>query len=315
MSNGPYLGIDGAVRKVTGGYIGVDNIARKIRKAYIGVDGVARLCWEPGSEAQDNIIPEGGTYYIGVTSRYRLDYTGATTTLTAGDAFPSKALSQIEIPDSVKVIGRGAFRWCSSLAGITIPAEVTEIGEEAFEKCTSLASITIPAKVTSIGDQAFYGCTALTTVTMLAETPPTIRSSTAFSPFASCDALTQIIVPAGCGAAYKAATGWSDYADIIVEKEESVLLVIMAVLVFVTNIIVEVLKVFVPKVPTNYLAIIVAVIVTVLALYIAAAALHITVMWYYAVGAVVLGIFVAYAAMFGFDKFKEALERLKVYNL
>lgn len=33
-------------------------------------------------------------------------------------------------------------------------------------------------------------------------------------------------------------------------------------------------------------------------------------MWYYPVGAVVLGVFVAYAAMFGFDKFKELYDRL-----
>lgn len=94
----------------------------------------------------------------------------------------------------------------------------------------------------------------------------------------------------------------------------SLLMAIMAALVFVTNIIVEVLKVFVPKLPTNYLAVIVAIAVTVLALYIAAAVLKITVMWYYAVGAVVLGIFVAYAAMFGFDKFKDAWEKLKAYK-
>ena len=52
----------------------------------------------------------------------------------------------------------------------------------------------------------------------------------------------------------------------------------------------------------------------ILALYIAAAVLEITVMWYYAVGAVVLGVFVAYAAMFGFDKFKELYDRLKNFK-
>ena len=95
----------------------------------------------------------------------------------------------------------------------------------------------------------------------------------------------------------------------------SMLLAIMAVLVFMTNIIVEVAKALVPKLPTNYLAVIVAIAITVLALYIAAAVMQITVMWYYAVGAVVLGVFVAYAAMFGFDKFKDAWEKLKVYKM
>ena len=94
----------------------------------------------------------------------------------------------------------------------------------------------------------------------------------------------------------------------------SILFAILAALVFVTNIIVEVLKVFIPKLPTSYLAVVVAIVVTVLALYITAAVLAITVMWYYAVGAVVLGFFVAYAAMFGFDKFKDAWDKLTTYK-
>lgn len=94
----------------------------------------------------------------------------------------------------------------------------------------------------------------------------------------------------------------------------SILLTVVAVLVFVTNIIVEVIKGLIPKVPTNIVAVIVAMIVTVLALYILCTVLEISVMWYYAVGAVVLGIFVGYAAMFGFDKFKAAWEKIKQHK-
>ena len=94
----------------------------------------------------------------------------------------------------------------------------------------------------------------------------------------------------------------------------SILLAVMAVLVFVTNIIVEVIKGLVPKIPTNIVAVVIALIVTVVALLILCSVLEITVMWYYAVGAVVLGIFVGYAAMFGFDKFKATCEKLKEYK-
>ena len=94
----------------------------------------------------------------------------------------------------------------------------------------------------------------------------------------------------------------------------SILLTVVAVLVFVTNIIVEVIKGLIPKIPTNSVAVIVAMIVTVLALYILCTVLEISVMWYYAVGAVVLGIFVGYAAMFGFDKFKAAWEKIKQHK-
>lgn len=80
-------------------------------------------------------------------------------------------------------------------------------------------------------------------------------------------------------------------------------------LVLTVNIIVEVIKRLIP-VPTDIVVFIVSIVITVLALYIAASVMKITVMWYYAVGAVILGVFVAYAAMFGFDKFKELYDRL-----
>ena len=91
----------------------------------------------------------------------------------------------------------------------------------------------------------------------------------------------------------------------------SILLTVVAVLVFVTNIIVEVVKKLFPKTPTNFVAVAVALLVTILSLYILCAVMEITVMWYYVVGAVVLGLFVGYAAMFGFDKFKAAWDKLK----
>lgn len=90
----------------------------------------------------------------------------------------------------------------------------------------------------------------------------------------------------------------------------SIALSIMAALVFMTNIIVEVIKGLFPKIPTNIVAVAVALIVTVLAMVIACSVLNVTIMWYYAVGAVVLGIFVGYAAMFGFDKLKDAVEKM-----
>lgn len=104
-----------------------------------------------------------------------------------------------------------------------------------------------------------------------------------------------------------------DYTVIInaIINYGSILLAVMAVLVFATTIIVEVVKGLFPKIPTNFVAVIVALVVTVLAMLILCAVLEISVMWYYAVGAVVLGLFVGYAAMFGFDKFKASWDKLK----
>lgn len=88
----------------------------------------------------------------------------------------------------------------------------------------------------------------------------------------------------------------------------------MACLVFGVNIIVEVVKKLFPKVPTTFVATILSVVVTMAAFFAWAAIIHLTILWYYVVAAFALGLFVAYGAMFGFDKFKAALTKLKEYK-
>ena len=65
------------------------------------------------------------------------------------------------------------------------------------------------------------------------------------------------------------------------------------------------------KLPTNILAFAVAMIVTLLAFFAACQIMGVAVTWYMVVGAIVLGVFVAYAAMFGFDKLRQTLEQLE----
>jgi hypothetical protein len=95
----------------------------------------------------------------------------------------------------------------------------------------------------------------------------------------------------------------------------SIILGIMFALTTAVQLIVEVVKRLVPRVPTDLVVFLVSIALAVLMLFIGAEVLQITVMWYYAVGAVILGIFVAYAAMFGFDKFTEAWEKLQYYKM
>lgn len=91
----------------------------------------------------------------------------------------------------------------------------------------------------------------------------------------------------------------------------ALVLPVVLVLMVVTNIIVEVLKKLTwGKLPTNILAFTVAMIVTLLAFFAACQIMGVAVTWYMVVGAIVLGVFVAYAAMFGFDKLRQTLEQL-----
>ena len=88
----------------------------------------------------------------------------------------------------------------------------------------------------------------------------------------------------------------------------SVILSIVGVLVVLTNIVVQVLKKLTwDKLPTNALVVVIAMVLTLAAFFAYCQIKSIAVVWYMVVAAVVLGFMVAYAAMFGFDKLKEAL--------
>ena len=100
----------------------------------------------------------------------------------------------------------------------------------------------------------------------------------------------------------------------LIAEDGSWVMFAMACVVFGVNIIVEVVKKLFPKVPTTLLATILSVVITMAAFFAWATIIDLTIVWYYVAAVFVLGLFVAYAAMFGFDKFKQALTRLKEYK-
>ena len=88
----------------------------------------------------------------------------------------------------------------------------------------------------------------------------------------------------------------------------SVIITIIGVLVALTNVIVEVTKKATwDKLPTNILALIVAVALTLAAGFAYCQIKAVAVTWYIVVSFVVIGFMVAYAAMFGFDKLREIM--------
>lgn len=91
----------------------------------------------------------------------------------------------------------------------------------------------------------------------------------------------------------------------------ALILPVVLVLMVVTNIIVEALKgLTYGKLPTNVLAFIVAMAVTLLAFFAMCQIVGIRITWYMVVGAIILGFFVCFAAMYGFDKLKQTIEQI-----
>ncbi|MBQ2032784.1 MAG: leucine-rich repeat domain-containing protein, partial [Alistipes sp.] len=133
--------------------------------------------------------------------------------------FNCSNLSEVTIPDGVTSIGEWAFVNCSGLTSITIPDAVTSIGNCAFSSCSGLTAINIPYAVTLIDNQAFAYCRNLTRVDCYPQTPPTMilnEISSQYRQFEDVSADCKIYVPTASVDAYKAAEGWSSYADKIV---------------------------------------------------------------------------------------------------
>ena len=118
-------------------------------------------------------------------------------------------LKKVEIPSCVTSIGKYAFEFCTKLEEIKLNEGITEIDGVAFSSCESLTSVELPRSLSKISYSVFVYCEKLQTVKINSLTPPTAGTVI----FSNCDNLQTIYVPAESVDKYKAASGWSDYAD------------------------------------------------------------------------------------------------------
>jgi hypothetical protein len=135
-------------------------------------------------------------------------------------AFSSNGdITSVIVGNGISRIEQSTFNFCNSLVDVSLPNTLTFIGNSAFNNCYQLKSLIIPASVTNIEPYALcIGNTATTrkaTITFLSTIPHTI-SATTFD----AKKINKIIVPKGCGEAYKTATNWANFADYIEESAE-----------------------------------------------------------------------------------------------
>ncbi len=127
-----------------------------------------------------------------------------------------KTTTEFNIPNSVTIIGAGAFFGCSSLTSIDIPNSVTSIGDSAFFGCssltynrkdglgylgnstnkylyladtlgTSITTATIDSNCRFIGSYAFWDCSSLTSIVI-----PNSVTSIGEDAFSGCSKLTKV---------------------------------------------------------------------------------------------------------------------------
>lgn len=114
------------------------------------------------------------------------------------------------------------------IKNVVIGEGITDIPGNAFYMEVGITDVTLPSTLTAIGLDAFGECENIETITCDATTPPTLADDGNESyVFYGYDAewnvvpistITAINVPAASVATYKAAAGWSDYAEKIVAQ-------------------------------------------------------------------------------------------------
>lgn len=109
------------------------------------------------------------------------------------------------------------FGNCHSLGEYEILDNIATIDTNAFNACLSLAKVQIPSTATAIGNAAFRYIPCLSEIYIEATVPPTLGTNV----FDNIASNFIIYVPVGTGDTYKAASGWSTYADHILEEGQT----------------------------------------------------------------------------------------------
>ena len=112
------------------------------------------------------------------------------TVIGRGAFYNCSSLIELKIPPSVKRIENHAFSECSSLVKIDIPNSVTHMEDDIFKDCSSLKEITIPSGIKSIGDSFCDGCSSLEKVTISSSV-----KSIGNSAFLNCSSLKSVEIP------------------------------------------------------------------------------------------------------------------------
>jgi hypothetical protein len=90
--------------------------------------------------------------------------TDGSVTAIAENAFYSRNITSMVIPEGITSIGENCFRNCKLLEEVRIREGVVKIDQYAFYDCKNLQRIYLSSTVSFLGNKIFQNCTALTEV-------------------------------------------------------------------------------------------------------------------------------------------------------
>lgn len=120
-----------------------------------------------------------------------------------GSSFANTSIAITEIKGAVNLDATSAFKGCNSIKTLTIEEGCKKIGYWTFAFCDGLTDIDLPSTIETIGASFNYS-NNIKTLAIHATTPPAMGSAL--------PSACTIYVPDDSLEAYKAATGWSNFA-------------------------------------------------------------------------------------------------------
>lgn len=178
----------------------------KAGKYVVKVKGVT------GVNVQEGTTSETRGKYLSVLTAVELNT--EVTSMAESAFYHMFGLKRAVFNGAVNKISRSCFHYATALESFTIPNTVTNIDRYGFYMACTLKAITIPTNVTTINTYAFQNCVSLGEIHVLSATPFTLNSGV----FSGLPDDFIIYVPVGTSETYKAASGWSTYADHILEE-------------------------------------------------------------------------------------------------
>lgn len=103
--------------------------------------------------------------------------------------YDTQSLEQLDIPSSCTEIGSNCFYY-SGLTYIKIPDGVTELKGEMFANCNNLETVDLPQTLSNFDKKAFYGCSKLKVINI-----PNGITEISSQCFSYCISLAEVIFP------------------------------------------------------------------------------------------------------------------------
>lgn len=179
-----------------------------------GVESIGARAFQRCQQLRTISVAEGNKAFT-VSGGYLLA-DGGTRLLTAARKRTDYRLATL--PQSVTVIDDFALSGCDNMVAVTLPAGLARVGRYAFQGCKLLSELTLPEAAVEVGTNAFADCNALDAVHCLANEP--MRLSRYYDPFTLIGRQAQmtLYVPSGTAEAYRAASVWSGFGQIVEEE-------------------------------------------------------------------------------------------------